>query len=47
MYLQIISSEEEDSEEFDDVDLDHLTKEDIDKMLEEADKKEVLLNLCI
>ena len=43
-FLELIYIREEEEEEdfdLDDVDLDNLTKEEIDKMLEEADNKEV------
>ena len=43
-FLELICIREEEEEEdfdLDDVDLDNLTKEEIDKMLEEADNKEV------
>lgn len=41
--LMICRNEDEDEDiDLDDIDLDNLTKEEIDKMLEEADKIEVL-----
>ena len=43
-FLELIYIREEEEEEdfdLDDVDLDNLTKEEIEKMLEEADNKEV------